>query len=217
MERGSEAHIIHRIFTTNQLEPNGAEPIRGLVHVQNEAERTAALDSRNLTRAHSAPVMPTVAEQLRQAREARNLSHEQVAEIMKIRTDHLKALEGGDFSVFAAPVYIRGFVRTYAKLLKLDVAQVMAALDNEMGKDNKFPETRSLPEGKRTIADEAMLLLSKVDWRRGLIAVGAAVVLVAVIAWLAGRRHKPIEPAKAPRVTVTNRVPQGVPVLPRKH
>ena len=37
--------------------------------------------------------MSTVAEQLRQGREARGLTVEQVAEVTKIRTDHLRALE----------------------------------------------------------------------------------------------------------------------------
>ena len=37
--------------------------------------------------------MSTVAERLHQAREARKLTIEQVAEITKIRTDHLRALE----------------------------------------------------------------------------------------------------------------------------
>ena len=60
--------------------------------------------------------MSTVAEQLRQAREAKNLTVQQVVEITKIRTDHLRALEEGNFDVFSAPVYIRGFVRSYANL-----------------------------------------------------------------------------------------------------
>ena len=63
--------------------------------------------------------MPTVAEQLRAAREAKNLSVNEVAEITKIRTDHIRALEEGNFDIFVAPVYIRGFARTYATLLKL--------------------------------------------------------------------------------------------------
>lgn len=71
--------------------------------------------------------MPTVAEQLRQAREARNLTVQQVADVTKIRTDHLRALEEGNFDMFSAPVYIRGFVRTYSTLLKLDVRQTMGA------------------------------------------------------------------------------------------
>ena len=39
---------------------------------------------------------------------------------------------GGTVDAFSAPVYIRGFVRTYATLLKLDVTQVMSALDADV-------------------------------------------------------------------------------------
>src|SRR5207253_137981 len=45
--------------------------------------------------------MSTVAEQLRLAREARNLTVHQVADITKIRTDHIRALEEGNFDMFS--------------------------------------------------------------------------------------------------------------------
>src|SRR5215467_11453204 len=77
--------------------------------------------------------MSTVAEQLRAAREAQKLTVQELAEITKIRTDHIRALEEGNFNVFSAPVYIRGFVRTCSTLLKLDVPQVMSTLERELG------------------------------------------------------------------------------------
>ena len=84
--------------------------------------------------------MSTVAEQLRSAREAQKLTVYQVAEVTKIRTDHIRALEEGNFNVFSAPVYIKGFVRTYATLLKLDAPRLLTTLDEELGKTEKFRE-----------------------------------------------------------------------------
>ena len=84
--------------------------------------------------------MSTVAEQLRAAREARNLTIQQVAESTKMRTDHVRALEEGNFNVFSAPIYIRGSVKNYAMLIKLDVPQIMAALNAELGRTEKFSE-----------------------------------------------------------------------------
>ncbi len=139
--------------------------------------------------------MPTVAEQLRPAREAQNLTVNQVAEITKIRTDHIRALEEGNFDVFPAPVYIRGFVRTYATLLKLDVPQVMAALDAELGQTEKFREPPPLPGQSMRALDFLMLQLSKVSWRMGLVVVGAVVLVVVVAAvYLAGRHRKTADP-----------------------
>jgi cytoskeletal protein RodZ len=126
-------------------------------------------------------VMSTVAEQLRQAREARHLTVEQVAEITKIRTDHLRALEEGNFNVFSAPVYIRGFVRSLSTLLKLDVPQMMATLDAELGKTQQFAEPPPLTTQPHGFVDFLMLQMSKVDWQKGVWGVGVAILLATVL------------------------------------
>jgi cytoskeletal protein RodZ len=136
--------------------------------------------------------MSTVAEQLRQAREAKSLTIQQVADITKIRTDHLRSLEDGDFNVFAAPVYIRGFVRSYSTLLKLDVPKTMAALDAELGQTKRFCEPPALSDHPRGVLDFVMLQLSRVDWRKGLVALGAAVVVLGlVLGYMAWRHRRP--------------------------
>ena len=141
--------------------------------------------------------MSTVAEQLRQAREAKSLTIQQVADITKIRTDHLRALEDGNFNVFAAPVYIRGFVRTYATLLKVDVTQTMAALEAELGQTQRFAEPPALTGPPRGALDFIMLQLSQVSWRKGVLAVGAAaVVLAGVLGYVTWRHHRTSNPLK---------------------
>jgi cytoskeleton protein RodZ len=121
--------------------------------------------------------MPTVAEQLRASREAQNITVHQVADITKIRTDHLRALEAGDFDVFTAPVYIKGFTRSYAKLLKLDVPKVMAQLETELAATEKFSEPPNLTSHPRTPLDFIMLQLSRIDWRKSAAVLGVLVVL----------------------------------------
>ena len=134
--------------------------------------------------------MPTVAEQLRAGREARQLTIPQVAEATKIRTDHIRALEEGNFNVFSAPVYIRGFVRNYATHLKLDVPQVMAALDAELGRTEKFSEPPPLTEESKNALDHAMFWLAKLNWRMGVVGIVAlGVLLVVLLAGLALRHH----------------------------
>ena len=133
--------------------------------------------------------MSTVSDQLQQAREAKHLTVEQVAEITKIRGDHLRALEAGNFEVFSAPVYIRGFVRTYSTLLKLDVPRVMAELDGELGQSKKFAEPPPLSEHPRGALDFLMLQLSKIDWQKGVVLLGSAVVLLAIVLGVTAWRH----------------------------
>jgi cytoskeleton protein RodZ len=141
--------------------------------------------------------MSTVAQQLRQAREAKNLTVEQVVEITKVRTDHLRALEEGNFNVFSAPVYIRGFVRTYATLLKLDVPQIMAALDAELAQTTKFAEPPALSDRPRGVLDFLMLQLSQIDWRKASVGIGVIVIVVVVFAsWVSWRRNDPLRSLK---------------------
>jgi len=135
--------------------------------------------------------MPTVAEQLRVAREAQGLTVHQVADITKIRTDHIRALEEGNFGVFAAPVYIRGFVRTYAALLKLDVETLVVTLDAELGRTEKFREPPPLTSGQKGFLDVLMLQLSRVNWRVALPSLGAALLLLAgFLGYRAWRQHQ---------------------------
>ena len=140
--------------------------------------------------------MPTVAEQLRAAREAKNLTVQQVADATKIRTDHIRALEEGNFNVFSAPVYIRGFVRNYATQLKLNVPQIMAALDAELGRTEKFSEPPPLIRQPKTVLDHLMDSLAKLNWRVGVAGLAVVVgVLVLALAGLAWRHHHRSHPA----------------------
>jgi cytoskeleton protein RodZ len=126
--------------------------------------------------------MPTVAEQLRVAREAKKLSIEQVADMTKIRTDRVRALEAGQFDAFSATIYIRGSVKNYARLLKLDEGKLLAALDAELKATAKFSEPPPLLETRKTFVDAAILLCAKLNWKIGFagIAIIAAVLLISI-------------------------------------
>ena len=64
--------------------------------------------------------MSALGEEFRSAREARGLSLSDVAERLHIRSVYLAAIEDEDWHVIGAPVYVRGFMRTYARFLGLD-------------------------------------------------------------------------------------------------
>jgi len=142
-------------------------------------------------------IMRTVAEQLRTAREAQGLTVYQIAEITKIRTDHVRALEEGNYEGFAAPVYIRGFVRNYAKLLKLDVPALMLRLDAELGQTERFHEPPPLSDATPGFLDLVMLQLSKVNWRVALPSLGLALTLLVLILGYRGwRGHQSKDPLR---------------------
>lgn len=109
--------------------------------------------------------MPTVAEQLRKTREQKRLSIEDVAEITKLRRDHVRALEAGDYGKFSASVYARGSVRSYATLLKLDVPKVLEALQREMNPKGAAHSEENFPTHSKGILEILALYLSRVNWR----------------------------------------------------
>ena len=138
-----------------------------------------------------------VAEQLRAAREAKNLTVQQVADATKIRTDHVRALEEGEFTAFSATIYIRGSVKIYAKFLKLDEAKLLATLDGELKGTQKFSEPPPLSDQKKSLLDSVALLLAKVNWKVG--AAGYALVMLALIAGVsfwAWKHHQKNDPLK---------------------
>jgi cytoskeletal protein RodZ len=120
--------------------------------------------------------MATVGEQLKAAREAQRLTVTQVADITKIRSDHIRAIDQGNYDVFSAPVYIRGFVRTYAMALKLDTAVILAQLNQELTESGKqgLPAFHPPASG---LVDSAMFHLSTAG-RRMLLPILAVVLVV---------------------------------------
>jgi cytoskeleton protein RodZ len=135
--------------------------------------------------------MPSVAEQLRAAREAQKLTVQQVADATKIRTDHISALEQGNFSVFSAPIYIRGSVKNYAKVLKLDLPPLMAALDAELGRTEKFSEPPPFTDEAKRPLDRVLFLLAKLNlkWVLAVVAVAGLVAAVLVVNFVLKRRQ----------------------------
>ena len=130
-----------------------------------------------------------VATQLRQAREAQGLTIHQVAEVTKIRTDHIEALEAGNFNAFSAQVYIRGFVRTYARLLKLAEAQMLTTLDGELSGNKKFCAPPPFTDKPHSLVDTLTLLLSKINWKVSLIIGGVIVSLALIVSIYSAWRH----------------------------
>ena len=71
--------------------------------------------------------MGQVGDALRAARESRELTIEQVEKTTRIRRVFLEALEEDRFDDLPAPVYTRGFIRNYARLVGLDPDDMVAA------------------------------------------------------------------------------------------
>jgi curved DNA-binding protein CbpA len=69
---------------------------------------------------------------LRRVREARGLSLRHVADVSKIGTRFLQYLEADRYADLPPPVYLRGFLKEYARILGLDPTAVAAAYMRRM-------------------------------------------------------------------------------------
>lgn len=74
--------------------------------------------------------MPALGEEFRSAREARGLTLSDVAEQIHIRSVYLNAIENEEWPSIGAPVYVRGFIRTYARFLGLDAEAAVARFND---------------------------------------------------------------------------------------
>ncbi len=72
--------------------------------------------------------MDAVSLMLRQAREDRGLSLEDVARTTRIPLSTLTAIEDGDRTGLPAPIYVRGFVRAFARAVGVDPEEAVRAL-----------------------------------------------------------------------------------------
>ncbi len=64
-------------------------------------------------------------ETLRRARLSKNVTFEDAERVTRIRREYLEALEREEFTKLPAPVYARGFLRSYAGYLGLDPGELM--------------------------------------------------------------------------------------------
>jgi cytoskeleton protein RodZ len=70
--------------------------------------------------------MPTIGEQIKQAREARKLTIKQAALATRISTHYLEAIEVDDLSAMPSNVQARGFLRLYIEFLGLNTDELIA-------------------------------------------------------------------------------------------
>lgn len=150
--------------------------------------------------------MQTIGERLEEARKRKGISIREAAEHTKVRGDYLQKFEANTFDLALPPLYVRGFVRGYARYLDLDADAFLKDFDAAMASEGKAVrrETREVygrvdfggaGEENTTVAgmNQAVLL------KYGLFGGGA--IVIAIILWiligaLVSRGDKPAAPAK---------------------
>jgi cytoskeleton protein RodZ len=81
--------------------------------------------------------MQTIGERLEEARKRKGISVREAAETTKIRGDYLQKFEANSFDIDLPPLYIRGFIRTYARFLDLDPERIASDVDAALAREGK--------------------------------------------------------------------------------
>lgn len=85
------------------------------------------------------PAISSPGKRLRQAREASGLSSAEAATKLHLHQRMLEALENDDYEQLPAAIYVRGYLRNYARLVGVDAQEIVAAYD---GSDSQHPELK---------------------------------------------------------------------------
>ena len=79
-----------------------------------------------------------IGQKLEEARNRKGISIREASESTKIRGDYLTSFESGNFDLKLPDVYLRGFIRVYARFLGIDPESAVSDLNVELGvKPNK--------------------------------------------------------------------------------
>ena len=127
----------------------------------------------------------TVGQRLREAREAKGLSVEDVAAQTRIPTRHLTSLEESDWDKLPAATYSVGFAKNYAGVVGLDRAEIGEQLRAEIGgrlAAAVHPEIYEAVDPARTMPKGLVLA-----------ALGVLVLVVLGLTWFSNRSMQPDE------------------------
>lgn len=97
---------------------------------------------------------------LRKEREGQNLSLKEIESAISIRTKYLDAIENERYGELPGEVYVKGFIRNYAKFLGLDADTIMKVYNEDK---LSLTQALTLPVGGDEIDDDAALAAPVID------------------------------------------------------
>ncbi|WP_319544074.1 RodZ domain-containing protein [uncultured Pseudodesulfovibrio sp.] len=125
---------------------------------------------------------------LQERREAKGMTIEAVMEATKISRINLVALEKGDSSSMPHPVYTKGFVKSYARLLDLDADELAMVVDREYQLEEQTAEEIAYEvsplAGKAFHDAESPAVKKRSVWPSILIVVVLSCLIIAFVMYL---------------------------------
>jgi len=141
---------------------------------------------------------------LRAGREAAGLSLEQAGAQLRLAPDVIEALERDDYGRLPPPIFVRGYVRSYASELGLPADELVDAYIDAVGGDHAPSLSRTGGMQTQVRSGDA-----RMRWATYLI---SAVLIALVALWL--YNHEFHAPTEAPPTTPSAPAPQPEPAVP---
>ncbi len=139
--------------------------------------------------------MGTLGKYLREARELCGVDLRDAAQQTRISIRYLKALEEEDFSRLPGEIFVKGFLKNYAKFLRLDQSEVIKKY-SELIPSRSSLITTAAPEGEQVAGNEKQTAAPKISLESIAWTAGIAIALVLFLfAALPARRPGETRPA----------------------
>lgn len=131
---------------------------------------------------------------LREERERRGLSLDDIAQQTKISLTSLQGIESGKSELLPHPVYVRGFIKVYAKFLELELGDALSELKLEKEDTPYRPVYKSASPERVSEQPEVRPLRS--GNRLGVVVVALFVVLAGATYWFFATTSEPAKPVE---------------------
>jgi len=93
--------------------------------------------------------LKTIGKLLEERRLSKKLRYDEIAEIIKINPEYLEALETANYSKFPSEVYVKGFLRNYARFLGIEPDHALALYRREQEISLTNPKIKMTDKIKR--------------------------------------------------------------------
>jgi cytoskeletal protein RodZ len=152
--------------------------------------------------------MQTIGERLEEARKRKGISIREAAETTKIRSDYLQKFEANTFDLDLPPLYVRGFIRSYARYLDLDPERFVDEFDSTAATEGRTPRreprevygrvdfAESGEAGARPPMDQALMLKYGLFGGGAIVAVVIIFLLISIFTSRSGNKNAAQTPAQ---------------------
>ncbi|MBO1582285.1 helix-turn-helix domain-containing protein [Bacillus sp. XF8] len=145
-------------------------------------------------------------QKLKEAREAKGLSIDQLHEVTKIQKRYLVTIEEGDYSILPGAFYARAFIKQYADAVGLNGEELLVEYQSiiPQSESHDVPQVSTSQKTQETMQKAASLPIAdhmpKILIALLVIAVGVAVWFV--FQWLAGKDEGQVKQTKSEQIEV---------------